>query len=69
MEDQEYLEEHYVKIQIMFDREAPIYNEALRRAGYNERIVYMEPGRRRRQRKPRDILWFNPPLTLVLRRM
>ena len=49
--------------QDIFDQEAPIYNEGLRMAGYNEQIQYIPPSdeyRNRRKRK-RDVIYFCPP--------
>ena len=51
--------------QEMFDKHAPFYNEALRKAGYKRDIKYIKqaeqlhPGKRRS--RLREIIWYNPP--------
>ena len=46
----------------VFEREKDIYNQALANAGYKDKIQYFDPNiQRKKQRKPRDILWYNPP--------
>ena len=49
----------------IFEKAAPVYNKALRDAGYTQEIQYIPPtadiqnsGEKRRKRK---IIWFNPP--------
>ena len=46
----------------VFEREKDIYNQALANAGYKDKIQYYDPNQpKKKQRKSRDILWFNPP--------
>ena len=46
----------------VFDSEKNVYDQALNNAGYKDKLQYFDPNiPRRRQRKPRDILWYNPP--------
>ena len=46
----------------IFNDEAPVYNEALRLAGYEEKITFSQPKPKQKKRKRnRNILWFNPP--------
>ena len=49
--------------QDIFDQEAPIYNEGLRLAGYNEQIQYIPPSdeNRNRRKRKRDVIYFCPP--------
>ena len=43
-----------------FDKAIPMYEEALKRSGYNQNMSYQEPQKQKRSRK-RKIIWFNPP--------
>ena len=43
----------------IFEREKPIYQEALRNAGFKEDLKYEKSKKTRRRR--RSVLWFNPP--------
>ena len=51
----------------IFDESANIYNEALRKSGYTEKLEYCpdevtdESRNRRRKNRSRNIIWFNPP--------
>lgn len=50
----------------VFDSVAPIYNNALKASGYDERIEFLEDrkegtNRLRRRQRSRKVLWFNPP--------
>lgn len=47
----------------IFDAEAPLYNTALKNAGYNTEIKYVENKEKteRKRKRQRNILWFNPP--------
>ena len=49
--------------QEMFDAAKGLYQEQLKKAGYNEELKFepREEGTRRRRRRKRDICWFNPP--------
>ena len=44
----------------IFKSVAPIYNQALKNSGFNEEIKY-EPRRTKRTRRPRKVIYFNPP--------
>ena len=45
-----------------FEREANVYREALKEAGYNEYIKYTEtPPPPKNKRRNRNIIWFRPP--------
>ena len=44
-----------------FDNVCNDYNEALKRSGYNEKILYEEHQRTKRKNRPRKCMWFNPP--------
>ena len=44
----------------IFSSEAPVYNEALKMAGYNEELQYSRRQKEKTNRK-RKVLWFNPP--------
>ena len=44
----------------IFNSVAPVYNQALRNSGFNEEIKY-EPKRTKRTRRPRKVIYFNPP--------
>ena len=46
----------------IFNKEAPIYNEALKIAGYKQKLTYHPKEAPKKQRtRQRNILWFNPP--------
>ena len=46
----------------IFNMEAPIYNQALKTAGYREKIQYFPDENHRKTRKRcRKVMWFNPP--------
>ena len=47
-----------------FDRSKPMYEQALKNSGFEGKLTYTEPRKKKRRRKPRDILWFNPPFDL-----
>ena len=48
----------------IFDEEAPLYQRALDRSGYNYKLEYQEPVERPEKKKPRrQVLWFNPPFS------
>ena len=51
--------------QEMFDAAKGLYQEQLKKAGYNEELKFepREEGTRRRRRRKRDICWFNPPMS------
>ena len=44
----------------IFSSEAPVYNQALKMAGYDEELQYSQRQKARTSRK-RKVLWFNPP--------
>ena len=44
----------------IFEKEKPIYQEALKNAGFKEELKYEKTQKTRRRRR-RSILWFNPP--------
>ena len=44
----------------IFEREKPIYQEALRNAGFEENLHY-EKSKKKRGRRRSSVLWFNPP--------
>ena len=43
----------------VFEKEKPIYQQALKNAGFKEELIYEKSTRKRR--RSRDIIWFNPP--------
>jgi len=46
----------------MFEIESPPYEEALKNAGYKEKLVYTEEKEKESKRKRhRKVIWFNPP--------
>ena len=47
----------------VFDKAAPLYNNALKASGYSEVIEYCsdQTTQRTKQRRNRNIIWFNPP--------
>ena len=45
----------------IFENEATIYNAALKNAGYDEELEYVETCPQKRNKRRRNILWFNPP--------
>ena len=49
-----------------FERAAPPYKEALKRAGYNEDLVFEKPKKGQRKNRGRKKLWFNPPYSLTV---
>lgn len=47
----------------VFEKSAPLYDDALKASGYNEKLSYTEKnvaGKRKKNRQ-RKIIWFNPP--------
>lgn len=45
-----------------FDKAAPVYNEALKRSGYNCQLEFQETSEAKRNKgRKRNIVWFNPP--------
>ena len=53
-----------------FKKAAPLYEEALKKCGYNENLIYSEnSGARTKSRKnrKRNIIWFNPPFRKSVR--
>ena len=50
----------------IFEKAAPVYNQALRASGYTEKITY-EKGAHQQQKKRRNrkrqVTWFNPPFS------
>ena len=50
-----------------FERAAPPYKEALKKAGYNEDIKYQKPTSGQRKNRGRKKLWFNPPFSLTVK--
>ena len=46
-----------------FNNEAPTYQEALTKSGYNHHLTYQEtpPTAKTRKKNKRQIIWFNPP--------
>ena len=47
----------------VFNEAAPLYQEAIRKSGYNYTLTYDPPtaNNRRRRNRQRNIIWFNPP--------
>ena len=48
----------------IFTDASPLYNDALKRSGYDEELEYMacrKEGRKTRRNRQRNITWFNPP--------
>ena len=45
-----------------FERAVPPYEEALKRAGYNENLIFEKPKKGQRKNRGRNKLWFNPPI-------
>ena len=50
-----------------FERVAPPYKEALKKAGYDENIKYQKPINGQRKNRGRNKLWFNPPFSLTVK--
>ena len=46
----------------IFKQTAPMYEAALRKSGFNEKLEYCAEQPRRRRRK-RKVIWFNPPFS------
>ena len=46
----------------VFKEAAPIYEEALKKSGFNEKLNY-QPHNQNRRRGRRKIIWFNPPFS------
>ena len=46
----------------VFEKNAPIYNEALKASGYNTSISFNKPNTKKRIRT-RKVIWFNPPFS------
>ena len=55
--------------QAIFEKAAPVYQNALEKAGYNYKLHYehidpeTEGGSRKRKNRKRKIIWFNPPFS------
>ena len=49
-----------------FERAVPPYEEALKRAGYNENLVFEKPKKGQRKNRGRNKLWFNPPYSMTV---
>ena len=51
----------------VFEKAAPIYNEALRKSGYKTKLKYDPEASRKsnktRKRPPRKVTWYNPPFS------
>ena len=53
--------------QEVFEAALPIYEEALRKSGFNEKLSYTENNsnnphkKEEKRRRKRNIIWFNPP--------
>ena len=48
----------------IFKRAAPQYNQALKSSGYKETLTYKPKSNNNRRKRHRQIIWFNPPLSL-----
>ncbi|KAJ8048904.1 hypothetical protein HOLleu_01408 [Holothuria leucospilota] len=44
-----------------FNTASHIYNNALRVSGYNETLTYTTPEKKRKRKRTRKFIWFNPP--------
>ena len=61
--------------QTTFDKAAPLYNEALRKSGYDTSITYNNPGiectkdksKTRSNKRRRKVTWFNPPYSACIK--
>ena len=57
----------------VFEKAAPIYNEALRKSGYKTKLKYDPEASRKsnktRKRPPRNVTWYNPLLVKMLKQM
>ena len=53
----------------LFNEAATIYNDALERAGYKEKLMYKPRNREHNQGRVRrrNIIWFNPPYNEVVK--
>ena len=49
-----------------FDKAAPDYNNALKNSGFNEDIK-LTPQPPKRRKRSRNILWFNPPFSSIMK--
>ena len=51
----------------VFEKESPVYNDALRTAGYSTNVQFNDPSIpsdssvKKKRRRTRNIIWFNPP--------
>ena len=46
----------------MVEMKSPPYEEALKNAGYKEKLVYKEEKEKEtKQKRRRKVIWFNPP--------
>ena len=54
----------------IFKAAIPQYEEALKRSGFNEKLVYTndeDPNAQRRPRRTRKVIWYNPPFSLSVK--
>ena len=53
----------------MFNSVAPLYQDALKKAGYNYKLKFnpMEKKNKKNSSRKRDVLWFNPPYSQGVR--
>ena len=51
----------------VFERAAPLYNDALRASGFTETLKFNKKASKTNKSRSRNIIWFNPPYSINVR--